>query len=82
MQTVADGSPDSGGGVPGIADNARHLASLSDEYPCEATAELARQLAERARASRFRRYRDRVRQLAARAPTKRPTLTAPPSLLS
>lgn len=70
MQTVADGSPDSGGGVPGIADDARHLASLSDEYPCEFTAELARQLAERARVSRFRRYRDRMQRLAAPRPAQ------------
>jgi hypothetical protein len=82
VQTVADGAPDSGGVVPGIADDTRHLVSLSDDYPCEVTAELARQLAERARASRFRRYRDRMKQLATRAPHKRPTLTAPPSLLS
>jgi hypothetical protein len=52
-----------------MADDVRHLASSRDDRACEVTAELARQLAERARASRFQRYRDRAKQLAARAPT-------------
>jgi hypothetical protein len=64
VQTVASGTPDHSG-VPDISDGARHLASATEIQAHDVTADLIRQLAERARASRFRRYRDRVKGLPA-----------------
>lgn len=67
MQTVASGTPDHSG-VPDISDGARHLAPATEIQAHDVTADLIRQLAERARASRFRRYRDRVKGLPATPP--------------